>query len=133
MIFFDTNVLIYYTINQDEEKQKNSQKHIEEAIKNGLFFISPLVMTEYIFILSKLKIEKENQNKIEFFSQYIQSVISEKEIMEDYSICQKIDFCRNINDAIHLVVAQKHCHTLLTFDSDFKKVKALSSIDIIVL
>ncbi|MEA1956681.1 MAG: hypothetical protein U9N02_09360 [Campylobacterota bacterium] len=26
MIFFDTNILVYYTINQDEAKQKISKK-----------------------------------------------------------------------------------------------------------
>lgn len=48
MIFFDTNVLVYYTINQDEDKQKLSERLIEEAIGDSIFFISPLVMTEYM-------------------------------------------------------------------------------------
>ena len=64
MIFFDTNVLVYYTINQDEEKQRRSKKLIEDAIVDGEFFISPLIMTEYIFVLSKLKILDENRDKI---------------------------------------------------------------------
>jgi len=133
VIFFDTNILVYYTINQDEDKQKLSERLIEEAIRDGNFFISPLVMTEYIFILSKLKIREENSNKILFFSKFIRGVISERETMEAYEICQKIDFCKNINDAIHLVVAQKYCDKLITFDNDFKKFKKFTSIEITVL
>ena len=133
MIFFDTNVLVYYTVNQDKNKQRLSEKLIEEAIRDDCFFISPLVMTEYIFILSKLKIRDENSDKISFFNKFVKGTISNIEITEAYKICQKIDFCRNINDAIHLVVAQKYCHKLITFDSDFKRFKEFTNINIEVL
>jgi len=133
VIFFDTNVLVYYTVNQDEVKQKLSKELIEEAIRDGHFFISPLVMTEYIFILSKLKIREENSDKIYFFSKFIRAVISEKEIMEAYHLCEQIDFCKNINDTIHFVVAQKYCNNLVTFDNDFKKLQNISNLKITVL
>jgi len=133
MIFFDTNVLVYYTVNQDEEKQKLSEKLIEKAIEDGLFFISPLVITEYIFVLSKLKIREENNNKILFFSKFIQSKISVSEIMEAYSICQENEFCKNINDAIHLVIARQYCTKLVTFDTDFKRLQRYTDINIEIL
>ncbi len=133
MIFFDTNVLVYFTINQDKTKQILSKNLIDEAITNGLFFISPLVMSEYIFVLAKLKIEKENSDKIHFFSKFIKSEISSKEIIQAYDICKEIGFCKNINDIIHLVVAQKYCNKIVTFDNDFKKLQDKSSIKIEIL
>ena len=133
MIFFDTNVLVYYTINQDEEKQRHSKKLIEDAIVDGKFFISPLIMTEYIFVLSKLKILDENRDKILFFSKFIQGNISTIETMEAYKICQESQCCKNINDVVHLIVAQQYCNKLLTYDSDFKKLQKYTDIEIEIL
>ena len=133
MIFFDTNVLVYYTINQDEKKQKTSEKLIEEAIGNGSFFISPLVMSEYIFVLAKLKILFENHDKIIFFSKFIKSEITGNETMKAFSLCATEDCCKNINDVIHMLVAQKYCTKLLTYDSDFQKLQKHTDIEIEIL
>jgi len=133
MTFFDTNILVYYTINQDEKKQKLSQSLIFEAIKENRFFISHLVMTEYIFILSKLKVLEENHNKILFFSKFIEHNISTNDLLNAYKICKEIDFCKNINDTIHFVIAQKYCDKLVSFDSDFKKLQNISTIEIEIL
>ena len=133
MIFFDTNVLVYYTINQDEEKQKTSERLIEEAITDGLFFISPLIMMEYIFVLAKLKILSENHDKIIFFSKFIKSEISTNVTMEAYTLCKTESCCKNINDVIHLKVAQKYCTKLLSYDSDFKKLQKHTNIEIEIL
>ena len=133
MIYFDTNILIYFTIDQGDEKLQKSRDVIFEAIENETFFITPLVLSEYIFVLSKLKILEQHQDKIELFSQYISVSIDKNIVMEAYEICKKIDFCKNINDAIHLSIAQKHCSKLITFDSDFKKLEKFSSVEIEVL
>ena len=54
MTFFDTNVLVYAIINQDSDKQKLAEKLIEDAILKQQFAISPLVLTEMVFVLAKL-------------------------------------------------------------------------------
>jgi len=131
--FFDTNVLVYFTINQDEYKLATAQKHIYDAIKNDSFVISPMVISEYIFILSKYKIVKQHQDKVDFFSTYIQGSIDKEMTMQAYELCQKIDFCKNINDVLHLKIAEQHCERLATFDSDFKKLERYTSINIEVL
>ena len=133
MIYFDTNILIYFTIDQGDEKLQKSRDVIFEAIENETFFITPLVLSEYIFVLSKLKILEQHQDKIELFSQYITVSIDKNIVMEAYELCKKIDFCKNINDAIHLTIAQKHCSKLITFDSDFKKLEKFSRVEIEVL
>jgi predicted nucleic acid-binding protein len=131
--FFDTNVLVYFTINQDEHKLATAQQSIYDAIKNDSFVISPMVMSEYIFILSKYKIVKQHQDKVDFFSTYIQGFIDKDKTMQAYELCQKIDFCKNINDVIHLKIAEEHCDRLVTFDSDFKKLQRYTDIKIEVL
>lgn len=39
MIFFDTNLLIYSTVNLDDDKQKTSDRLIEAAIKEKNFMV----------------------------------------------------------------------------------------------
>jgi predicted nucleic acid-binding protein len=132
--YFDTNVLVYFTIDQGDEKLKQAQSLLFDAIKNDTFFISPLVLSEYIFILSKLKILDQHDDKILLFSQHIKSAIDSDVIQIAYSLCKKIDFCKNINDVIHLKLAEQHCDKLVTFDKDFKKLQkeTTMNIDIIV-
>lgn len=133
MTFFDTNVLVYFTINQDNHKLATAQKSIYDAVKNDSFFISPMVISEYIFILSKYKIVKQHQDKVDFFSAYVQGFIDKEKTMQAYELCQKIDFCKNINDVLHLKIAEEHCDKLVTFDSDFKKLQDHTDIKIEIL
>ncbi len=133
MTFFDTSVLVYATINQSDDKLMHSAKIIGKAIETNSFFISPLVMSEYIHILSKLKILDEQSTKINLFSKFVSSVMDKELILDAYSLCKDIDFCKNINDAIHLKIAEEHCEKLVTFDSDFKKLEKYTNIKIEIL
>lgn len=133
MTFFDTNVLVYYTINQDEVKFEIAQRMIYEAIEKDTFFISPMVLSEYIFVLSKYKLTKVHNDKVMLFSKFVNSFIDNTLVLEAYEVCEKIDFCKNINDVIHLKVAEKYCDKLVTFDSDFKKLEKYTTIQIEIL
>jgi predicted nucleic acid-binding protein len=57
VIFFDTNLLIYSTVNLDDDKQKTSDRLIEAALKEKSFLVSPLIITEFIFVLTKLAVD----------------------------------------------------------------------------
>ena len=55
-------------------------------------------------------------------------------VREGFELCGKINnFYRNVNDAMHLKFAEKYCEKLLTFDSDFKKFRPHSNLDIEIL
>jgi len=131
--FFDTNVLPYFTINQDEEKFATAEKMIYKAIEEDTFFISPMVLSEYIFVLGKYKLIQQHENKVLLFSKYVNASIDNKLVMEAYKVCEQIDFCKNINDVIHLKVAEEYCSKLVTFDSDFKKLEKYTDIEIEIL
>jgi len=131
--FFDTNVLVYFTINQEHHKWELAKKYIYEALDSEKFFISPMVLSEYIFILSKYKIQKQHHDKVEFFSRYVEGSIDASRVVDAYTVCQEIDFCKNINDVIHLKVAEEYCTKLVTFDSDFKKLQMYTEIEIEIL
>lgn len=133
MTFFDTNVLIYFTINQDEEKFDIAEKMIYKAIEEDTFFISPMVLSEYIFVLGKYKLIQKHKSKVLLFSKYVNGSIDNKLVMEAYEVCEQIDFCKNINDVIHLKIAEEYCQRLVTFDTDFKKLEKYANIKIEIL
>lgn len=58
------------------------------------------------------------------------TLLIEKAISE---ICIKNQICKNINNIIHLKTAEKYCEKIITFDSDFEKLQALTNIEIQIL
>jgi len=133
MIYFDTNVLIYATIKQDAIKHEVSNQKIKNALSKNNFCISPLVFSEYIFTLSKLKIINDCQDKIAFYEQYIQFSMKKDFVLQAYKKCSKKNKCRNINDFIHLEIANRYCKTLVTFDNDFKNLEVFYDVEIEIL
>ena len=133
VIFFDTNVLVYASTDQDKEKMIFSQQLIAKAIENHTFFISALVLSEYIFILSKLKIIDEQSEKVRLFSTLAKGSYDVDTVIHGYNLCQKVNFCKNINDVIHLKVAEAYCQRLVTFDTDFKKLQKYTKLEIKIL
>jgi len=124
MTFFDTNILVYSTVNLDEAKQEISDRLIEEAIKDKLFSVSPLVVSEFIFVLSKLNIDKTLvENAIMLYKPFVKHSIEPNLVFDAYELCIQLGMGKNINDAIHLKFAEKHCSKVVTFDKDFKRFK----------
>jgi predicted nucleic acid-binding protein len=76
VIFFDTNVLIYFSINQDERKQGIADTLILSALETNSIVISPLVLVEYIFVLAKINQITIQQNNIAFFKEFSKGTIS---------------------------------------------------------
>jgi len=134
MVYVDTNILIYITANQGVEKQEIAAKLVRNLIENDEFFLSPLTMQEFIFTLAKLNIDwRQVTDDVDFYMGYIQQTIDKDILIEAYNLCKKMNFCKNINDAIHLKVAEKYCRKLITFDKDFKKFKENAIIEIEIL
>jgi len=131
--FFDTNVLIYFTLDQDAEKLALARRYIFEAVEQETMMISPLVLSEYIFVLAKNKVDGRYADLIDFFSEYVTAQHTRETTLEAYALCKQLNTCRNINDAIHLKTAETHCDTLVTFDKDFAEFQLHSSVDIKIL
>jgi predicted nucleic acid-binding protein len=134
VIFFDTNVLVYSTINLDENKQKTADRLIEQAIKDKLFSASPLVLSEFIFVLSKLNIDKKLVEKaISLYKPFVNYPLEPSMVLDAYELCSELGLCKNINDAVHVKFAEKYCSRIVTFDGDFNKFKDSTSIKVEVL
>ena len=130
MVFFDTNVLVYFSINQDSRKQSIAQTLIQQAIETQTLLISPLVMIEFIFVLSKLSQLEEQKKTVSFFQQFVKGQIESDLVLSAYQLCANHEQGKNINDVIHLKFAEKHCQQIVTFDTDFKALEPFSTIKI---
>ena len=123
MIYFDTNVLIYTVADQGDNKTILSKYIIKKAIIDQKFFISELVLIEFIYALSKLKILDKKQDLVNLYSKFCQNSISKELILSACRKCQKLNKCKNINDFIHLEIANENCEKIVTFDSDFRNLQ----------
>ena len=134
MWYFDTNILIYSILTLDEDKMHYSQELIKECTKSNTFLISPVTLQELIFVLSKLKVEKQLlKDSLHSFVKYSRYEMDTAIVKDAFELCSKIDFCRNVNDAIHLKFAEKYTEKLLTYDADFKKFKPHTELEIEII
>ena len=134
MVYLDTNVLIYATIEQDIEKKEKSLDVIEYLVKNQELILSPLVMQEFIFTLSKLKVDREIiEYDTEFYFNFVSENYTKKMLEEALTLCLEEKNCKNINDILHMKLATQYATKLLTYDSDFKKLQKYTDIEIEIL
>jgi len=134
MIFFDTNVLVYAAITQDLDKQKISDRLIEKAIREETLTLSPLVISEFIYVLAKLKINRElTEAALALYKPFVTEVIEPSMIFEAAALCNDLNRGKSINDAVHLKFAERYCQKIVTFDSDFKVFKKHSTCHIDIL
>lgn len=134
MWFFDTNILIYSIVALDDAKMKQSQALINACIKNHTLLLSPVTLQELIYVLAKLKVEKQVlKDSIHSFIRYTRYELNAATVKEAFDLCNETDFCKNINDAIHLKFAEKYCRKLLTYDKDFKRLKPHTTLDIEII
>lgn len=108
MVYLDTNVLIYASVEQDMAKKERSLELLDVLIGEEKLVLSTLVLQEFAFTMSKLKVENEIIRKdCDFYLDYVsveQDVFTLKKAIE---LCCDEDYCKNINDIIHLLLAEK--------------------------
>ena len=135
MVDLDTNVLVYASVEQDIEKKKVSLALLEKLITKKKLLLSTLTLQEFVFTMAKLKIDNQiiKQDSDYYFSfvNVEQDYLILKQAIE---ICCDGDQCKNINDVMHILLAEKaKCSRLLTFDSDFNKLDGFDGLKIEVL
>jgi len=132
MEYFDTNVYIYaFCNNIDNEKQKEiSKRLIRESIKNHKIVVSEIILYEFVFASKKLK---ENDELIEQYLDYLTQFVKptnsniNRRVVE---ILKKSKQYQSSFDIFHLAFAEENNCRLITFDKGFKKLQAISKIEI---
>ncbi len=134
MVYLDTNILIYACVEQDKNKKEKSISLIENLIKDEKLFLSVLTLQEFVFTMAKLKVDTEViKSDFKFFKNFVFEE-SDKHMLENsVDMCCRLNFCKNINDILHIKIAEKFCTQLFTYDSDFKKLEAHTELKIKIL
>jgi len=135
VVYLDTNVLVYASVEQDIEKKKLSLALLEELVNKKQLILSTLTLQEFVFTLAKLKIDndiiKEDSEYYFSFVNVEQDYVVLKEAIE---LCCDENQCKNINDVMHLLLAEKaKCSRLITFDGDFRRLDGVNAVRVEVL
>jgi len=127
--------LIYASVEQNLQKKEKSIDILNTLISNNQLILSTLTLQEFVFTMAKLKIEHTIiQQDSDFFSKFIDIEYDFLSLKEAITTCCAYNYCKNINDVIHLHLAKKSkAHTLMTFDEDFKKLNIFKEIKIEIL
>jgi len=134
MVYLDTNVLIYAAIEQDKNKKETSIARIQTLAESNKLLLSPLVLQEYIYTLSRLGVDGDIiTHDVNFYSEYLCENYDADMLMSATKKCTVNNTCKSINDVLHLEIAQKYAQKLVTFDSDFKKLQKYTTFDIEIL
>jgi predicted nucleic acid-binding protein len=134
MIYFDTDVLIHYLVNQDRKKHHFVNKLYEKTNADKTFFVSLLTLQETAFVLAKIKMESfEIIEKLRVFEVSRPVNYSFDEYIRATELCKKVGFL-NINDCLHTAIAESYCTELYTYNqTDFKQIRNHTSLKINIL
>jgi predicted nucleic acid-binding protein len=134
VVYLDTNILIYACIEQDVNKKERSISLIEDLIESDRLYLSTLTLQEFVFTMAKLRVDTATiKSDYEFFKKFVFDEYDKQILQKAVELCCKLDYCKNINDVIHVEIAQRHCNKLFTFDTDFKKLKMFTNLEIKIL
>jgi predicted nucleic acid-binding protein len=134
MIYFDTDVLVHFVINQDLSKHNTARQLIIDSAEINSLLISYLSLNEFAFVLSKLKVDKKliDRNLDVFLASSPKGI--DQETFQRARIFAKNVGYGNFSDCIHTAIAEKYCTELFTFNKhDFKKIKRLTDLKINIL
>lgn len=134
MIYFDTDVLINYLVEQDKVKNTQAIDLYQYATEEGLFFCSLLCLQETAFVLSKLGVKngiiEEITSRLLLFKPVS---YSRKEYERACLLAKRVGF-QSINDCLHTAIAESYCTEIYTYNkSDFKKIKMFTDLKVTIL
>lgn len=129
MIYFDTDYLIHFLINQNKEAHRFVTRKIESLIRKGHFYVSPLNLQEIGFVLAKLDIDPFLiLEKLREFECHCIKNYTLDHFRRTKELASKIGF-QNINDCLHVAIAESYCKELYTFNkNDFEKIRPLTTL-----
>lgn len=84
--------------------------------------------------MAKLRMDADFiKSDFAYYSRYLAWEVSLEDFIKAVQLGLELDNLRNINDLVHLKVAERYCSKLITFDRDFKKMQGHTHIEIEIL
>ncbi|WP_128545482.1 type II toxin-antitoxin system VapC family toxin [Larkinella soli] len=134
MIYFDTDVLVHYRINQDDTKHQQAIELYRQATHNGLFLISVHSLNELAFVFAKMRFShREIVQKVSDLYPAQPVSLTFQHTQRAIKLADKVGF-HHIGDCLHTAVAEAYCDELYTYNrSDFSRIQKFTSLKITIL
>lgn len=133
MIYFDTDVLVNFYVEQDEAKHETARQLMEQATNSGLFFISTLSLNELVFALAKCRLTRDEiMEKVSglYVSEPVSVTLAH--FKRATEIAYKVSFHHG-SDCLHTAIAEQYCGELYTFNrSDFQLIEHHTKLNITI-
>jgi predicted nucleic acid-binding protein len=135
VVYLDTNVLVYASVEQNIEKKNISLALLEKLISKKQLLLSSLTLQEFVFTMAKLKVDNEIiKQDAEYYLSFVNVEQDYFTLKKAIELCCDKNQCKNINDVMHILLAQKaKCKKLITFDNDFKKLDGINAVNLEIL
>ncbi len=135
MIYFDSDVLAHYFIGYAPAQYAQSRKYVEEALTNGLFYVSQLSMQELAFTMGKFE---KPVPLIEEAMNVLRSVIPINYDLSHFDRAMKLAAFTgfsSINDCLHTAIAEsQNCTEIITYNrKQFDIIKFKTKLKVTIL
>lgn len=134
MIYFDTDVLVNYFVEQNPQSNRKAIEYYQRATGSGLVFCSMLSLMETSYVLSRLGASSDE------IGMMIQSLYTGQNVsfemphfLRAVELARQVGF-QNISDCLHTALAEVYCNELVTFNKkDFKRIGKFTTLKITIL
>ena len=117
MIYFDSDVLVHYFIGYTPVQHAQAREYVEEALTNGLFYVSQLSMQELAHTMGKFK---KPAPLIEEAVNVLRSVNPINYDLSHFDRAMKLAALTgfsSINDCLHTAIAEsQRCAEIITYN-----------------
>ena len=135
MIYFDTDVLVHYFVGYTPIQHEQSKKVIEQAMTNGLFYVSQLSMQELAHTMGKFN---QPAPLVEEAMSILKSISPINYDLPDFERAMQLAAMTgfsSINDCLHTAIAEsQNCTEIITYNrKQFDIIKSLTDLKVTIL
>lgn len=132
MIYFSTDILVNYHVEQVPVQHQQARHLYQQAIQRGQAFVSLLTLNELVFVLNQLHVDEHDiALKINKYHALCPVGMGPEQFKRAVQLSERVGF-QHINDCLHTAIAESHCHELYTYNRPvFTRIQQYSSLNIV--
>ncbi|KAB7725981.1 hypothetical protein F5984_25320 [Rudanella paleaurantiibacter] len=132
MIYFSTDVLVNYHVEQVPVQHQQARHLYQQAIQRGQAFISLLTLNELVFVLTQLHVDEHDiALKMSKYHALTPAGVSAEHFKRAVQLAERVGF-GHITECLHTAIAESHCHELYTYNRPvFTRIQPYSPLNIV--
>lgn len=132
MIYFNTDILVNYHVEQAPAQHQQARHLYQQAIQRGQAFVSLLTLSELAFVLTQLNVDQHDITlKISKYSSLSPAGLSANHFGRALQLADQVGF-QYITECLHTAIAEFYCHELYTYNRGvFSRIQKYSPLNIV--